>query len=93
MNNSHQIMKDEEARSITVVEVFRVADRKAQEMTTKLTEAKREKKSAKAALDRAEKQAKAQRKQLRQTKVELATVKDQIRALTKKLKEAEKAKE
>ncbi|KAK9986691.1 hypothetical protein SO802_031642 [Lithocarpus litseifolius] len=64
VNSSHRVMKDEEARCIAAVEAFRVVDRKAQELTTKLTEAGREKKNAEAALDGAEKQAEAQRKQL-----------------------------
>ena len=32
------MMKDEEARRITAVEAFRVADKKSQELTTKMTE-------------------------------------------------------
>ena len=64
MNNSHRMMKDEEARCIAVVEAFRVVERKTQKLTTKLTKVEREKKSAKAALDGAEKQAETQRKQL-----------------------------
>ena len=50
------MMKDEEARRIAAMEVFRVAERKTQELTIKLTEAEREKKSAEAALDGAKKQ-------------------------------------
>ena len=49
------MMKDEEARHIATMEAFRVVDKKSQESTTKLTEAKRDRKSAKAALDGAEK--------------------------------------
>ena len=64
MNSSHRMMKDEEARCIAAVEAFRVVERKTQKLTTKLTKVEREKKSAKAALDGAEKQAETQRKQL-----------------------------
>ena len=69
-------MKDVEAQRIAAVEAFRVADKKSQELTAKLTEAERDKKSVEAALDRAEKQAEAQHKQLHQTKADLATAKD-----------------
>ena len=64
MNNSHQMMKDEEARHIATVKAFRVADKKSQELTTKLTETKRDKKSAEVALDEAERHAEAQHMQL-----------------------------
>ena len=91
------MIKDKEAKSITVVEAFRVAEEKAQELTTKLAEAEREKKRAEVALDRVEKQAETQCEQLLQAEAEaeaeLATAKDQIKALTKKLEEAEKAKD
>ena len=55
MNSSHRMMKDEEAKCIAAVEAFRVVERKTQKLTTKLTKVEREKKSAKAALDGAEK--------------------------------------
>ena len=44
-------------------------------------------------MDGAEKQAEAQCKQLRQVEAELATARDQIKALSKKLEGAEKAKD
>ena len=72
MNSSYRMMKDEEARHIADVEAFRVAERKAQVLTTKLAEVKREKKSVEIALNKAEKQAEAQRKQLHQAEVEQA---------------------
>ena len=72
MNSSYRMMKDEEARHIADVEAFRVAERKAQELTTKLAEVEREKKSVKIALNRAEKQVGAQRKQLHQAEAEQA---------------------
>ena len=49
------MMKDEEVKRIVAVEAFRVVDKKSQEITTKLTEVERDKKSAEAALDGAEK--------------------------------------
>ena len=58
------MMKDEEAKRIAVVEAFRVVERKAQELTIKLTKVERDRKSAEATLDEAEKQAEAQHKQL-----------------------------
>ena len=45
------MMKDEEARRITAMEAFRVADKKSQELTAKLIESERDKKSVMAALD------------------------------------------
>ena len=57
MNNSHRIINDEEARRIATVEAFRVAERKTQELNTKLAEAKREQKSTETTLDGVEKQA------------------------------------
>ena len=50
-------MNDEEARRIAAVEAFRVAERKTQELNTKLAEAKREQKSTETTLDWVEKQA------------------------------------
>ena len=47
-----------------------MAERKAQELTTKLAKVEREKKSVEIALNRAEKQVEAQRKQLHQAEVE-----------------------
>ena len=58
-----------------------------------MTEIERDKKSAKVALDGAKKQAEAQRKQLRQTEADLAVARDQVKILSKKLEEAEKAKD
>ena len=49
------MMKDEEVKRIVAVEAFRVVDKKSQEITTKLTEVERDKKSVEAALDGAEK--------------------------------------
>ena len=60
----HRKMKDEESRRIVVIEAFNVAEKRVKELNTKLTEAEREKKSVEAALERAERQAETQRKQL-----------------------------
>ena len=70
-----------------------MVDKKSQELTTKLTEAKRDRKSVEAALDRAEKQVEAQCKQLHQAEADLTAARDQIKALSKKLEEAKKAKD
>ena len=43
-------------------------DKKIKELTTKLTESERDKKSVETTLERAERQVKSQRKQLHQTK-------------------------
>ena len=65
MNISHQQMKDEEGRQVAVVEAFNVAEKRVKELNAKLIEAEREKKRAEAALERMERQAETQRKQLR----------------------------
>ena len=90
---SHQQMKDEEARRIAAVEAFKVADKREKETDTKLIEAKRNWKSAEAAMDNIERQAETQCKQLCLTEDELTTAQDQIKLLKKKLKDAEKAKD
>ena len=72
------------------MKAFELAEKKSQNLTTKLVEANRDKKSVEAALDGVERQAETQRKQLRQAEDELSTAKSQIKVLTKKL---EKAKE
>ena len=64
MNITHRKMKDEEGRRIVVVEALNVAEKRVKELNTKLTEAKREKKSVEAALEGAERQAETQRKKL-----------------------------
>ena len=47
-------MKEEEGRRIAVVEAFNMANKRINELKNKLTEAERDKKNAKAALDNAE---------------------------------------
>ena len=52
----------------TAAEAFTLAKQKIKDLNTNLIEANRDKKSAKAALEGAERQGKSQRQQLRQTK-------------------------
>ena len=59
-------MKEEEARCIEAVDTFNVVEKRIQELTTKLNESDRDKKSAETALEGVERQAKSLRKQLRQ---------------------------
>ncbi|XP_023883751.1 uncharacterized protein LOC111996049 [Quercus suber] len=66
-----------------------LADKRAE---SQLVEADRDKKSVEAALDVVERQAKAQRKKLRQVEDDLSAARSQIKILTKKLEEAEEAK-
>ena len=87
------MMKEEDGGCTAVVKAFELAEKKSQELTAKLIEIDRDKKSAEATLDMAERQAKAQRKQLRQAKDDLSAARGQIKILTKKLEEAEKDKE
>jgi len=84
------MMKDEEARRIVTMEAFKVADKKSQELTTKLIEVERDRKSTEVAFNGVEKHAKAQ---LKQAEADLAATRDQIKSLLKKLEEAEKAKD
>ena len=86
-------MKEEEGRHIATVEAFNVADKRINELKNKLTEVERDKKSAEAALDNTERQAKSQQVLLRQAEDQLAASKKQITALKKKLEEAEKARD
>ena len=86
-------MKDEESQRIVVVNIFTVADKKIKELTTKLIESKRDKKSAEVALEGAERPAEGQCKQLYQTEDQLSSAKEMITSLKKKLEEVEKAKD
>ena len=89
VNKSHQQMKEEEERQIAAVEAFSFAEKRIQELNTKLTKAGRDKKSAEAALQGAKRQVESQRKQLCQTEDQLTAVKEQIGALKKKQEEIE----
>ena len=55
-------MKEEEGRCIVVVDAFNMAEKRLQELTTKLNKTDRDKKSAEAALQGAKRQAESQRK-------------------------------
>lgn len=57
-------MKKEEGRRIAAVESFTLAEKRIQELNTKLSEADREKKNVEAVLQKAERQVESQRKQL-----------------------------
>ena len=58
VNSSHRKMKEEEGRQIVAVDAFHVAEKSNQELKSKLTKAKRAKRSAEAALDSAKRQVK-----------------------------------
>lgn len=58
VNSSHRKMKEEEGRQIATVDVFHMAEKSNQELKSKLTKAKRAKRSAEAALDSAKRQVK-----------------------------------
>ena len=75
------------------MKAFEIAEKKSQDLTTKLAEADHDKKSAEATLDMVERQAEGQRVLLRQAKEQLAASKEQVIALKKKLEEAEKARD
>ena len=70
-----------------------MVEKSNQELKNKLTKAKRDKRSAETALDNAEREAKGQKVLLRQGEDQLASFKEQIIALKKKLEETENAKD
>ena len=86
-------MKEEEGRQVATMKAFKLAKKKSQDLNAKPVEANRDKKSPEAALDGVERQAESQHKQFFQAEDELSIARGQIKVLTKKLKEAEKAKE
>ena len=90
---SHRQMKDEKGRQVVAVKAFKVAEKRLKESDAKLIKAKRGRKSAEAAVDNAQRQAKTQCKQLRLTEDELPAAREQIKLLKKKLKDAEKARD
>ena len=75
------------------MKAFEIAEKKSQDLTTKLAEVNHTKKSVKFALNVVERQVESQRLILLQIEDQLAIAKEQIIALDKKLEEAKKAKE
>ena len=53
VNSSHRQMKEEEGRHIAAMDAFNVAEKRLQELTTKLNKVDRDKKSTEAALQEA----------------------------------------
>ena len=86
-------MKEEERRRNATVEAFNLAEKRISEMKNKLFKVERDKKSAEAALDKAERQVESQRVLLRNAEDQLAASKGQIAALKKKLEKAKKARD
>ena len=76
-------MKEEEGR-IAAIKAFTLAEQRVKDFNT-LTEAIREKKNAKTALEGAEWQVETQRQQLRLTEDQLSVSKKQIGTLKRKL--------
>ena len=89
----HRQMKEEEGRRNAAMEAFTMAERSIQELKKKLLEEERERKSAAAVLDNAEKQAEGKRILFRNVEDQLAAFRTQMNALKKKLKEVEKVRE
>ena len=75
------------------MEAFTLVEQRVKDLNVKLTEAIREKKSAEAALEGAERQVETQRQQLHQIEDQLSISKEQIGTLKRKLAEAENATE
>ena len=63
--SSHKAMKEEEGRRVAAMKAFELAKKNSQYLNAKLVEADWGKKSVEVTLDRVERQAEAQRKQLR----------------------------
>ena len=91
VNNSHRQLKEEEGQHIATMETFTLVEQRVKDLNAKLIEAIREKKSAEAALEGAERQVETQCQQLCQTEDQLSISKEQIGTLKRKLAEAEKA--
>ena len=72
MDISHRQMKDKDGGRTAAIEAFKVAEKRLKESDAKLIKAERGRKSAKAVVDNAERQAETQRKQLRLIEDELA---------------------
>ena len=62
--SSHKAMKEEEGRRVAAMKAFELAKKNSQYLNAKLVEADWGKKSVEVTLDRVERQAEAQRKQL-----------------------------
>lgn len=76
VHSSHRMYKEEEGRRIAAVEAFQVVDKSNQDLKAKLIEAKKERKSATAALDNVERQAGSQQKLLHNAEDQLAASKE-----------------
>ena len=74
------------------MKAFKVAEKSLKDFKVQLSQSENDRKSVVAALERAERQAVTQCKQLRQAEFDLAFVREQNKVLLKKLEEAEKAK-
>ena len=85
-------MDDERKRRVTVVQLFNIADQSIKDLRKKLAEEEKARKSADAALEGAERQAKEQRQLLREAKDQLASSQEQMAALKKKLEKAQNSK-
>ncbi|XP_050282580.1 uncharacterized protein LOC126723288 [Quercus robur] len=68
VDNTHKQMKEKEVRCVATVEAFTVAEQRIKDLNVKLTKANMDKKSAKAALVGAERQAEDQRQHLRRVR-------------------------
>ena len=85
-------MDDERKRRVTVVQLFNIADQSIKDLRKKLAEEEKARKSADAALEGAERQAKEQRQLLHEAKDQLASSQEQMAALKKKLEKAQNSK-
>ena len=81
-------MDDERKRRVQAVQSFNIADQSIKDLRKKLAKEEKARKSANAALEGAERQAKEQRQLLREAKDQQASSQEQLAALKKKLEEA-----
>ena len=87
-NFCYQQLEDERKRRATVVQTLNIAKQSNAELKKKLANEEHARKSADSALEGAQKQAKDQRKLVREATNQLAASKEQLASLKKQLEEA-----
>ena len=89
-NSLFQQLDKERKRRATVVQTLTIAENNNTDLKKRLTAEEQARKSADAALEGVEKQAKSQRKLAREANDQLAASKEQLAALKKQLKETQR---
>ena len=92
-NSCYQQLDDEKRRRVTAVQLFNFADQSNANLRKKLAEEEKARKSADSTLESVERQIEDQRQLLHEANDQLASSKEQIVALKKKLEETQKLKD